>query len=180
LATARTIPATLGAARMNSRLFGTNTATLRVAGIDSVEQLGRFNFQVTSPEYFDVMQTRIIRGRSYDERDGPGTPPVAVVSNAMARVLWPGRDPIGQCMEVSWDPRAKIPTSPCTMVIGVAEDAAHQGLTDEQRYMYYLNVDQMGEGWARACCSPDESAHRDRDERVARCRRRCPATGSSC
>jgi len=148
LATAKAIPATRGAARVNSRLFGTNIATLRVAGIDSVEQLGRFNVQVTSPEYFDVMQTRIIRGRSYDERDGPGAPPVAVVSNAMARVLWPGKDPIGQCMEVSWNPLAKIPTAPCTMVIGIAEDAAQQSLTDEQRFMYYLNVDQMGGGWA--------------------------------
>jgi ABC-type antimicrobial peptide transport system permease subunit len=51
-------------------------------------------------------------------------------------------------MEVSWNPLAKIPTSPCTMVIGVAEDAAQQGVTDEQRFMYYLNVDQMGAGWA--------------------------------
>jgi predicted permease len=148
LATAKTIPATQGAARMNSRLFGTNIAMLRVAGIDSVEQLGRFNVQVTSPEYFDVMQTRIIRGRAYEERDGPGAPPVAVVSNAMARALWPGKDPIGQCLEVSWNPAAKIPVAPCTMVIGVAEDAAHQSLTDEQRFMYYLNVDQMGSGWA--------------------------------
>jgi ABC-type antimicrobial peptide transport system permease subunit len=66
----------------------------------------------------------------------------------MARVLWPGNDPVGQCLEVSWNPAAKIPVAPCTMVIGVAEDAAHQNLTDEQRFMYYLNVDQMGSGWA--------------------------------
>jgi hypothetical protein len=54
----------------------------------------------------------------------------------------------GQGLEVSWNPAAKIPVAPCTMVIGVAEDAAHQSLTDEQRFMYYLNVDQMGSGWA--------------------------------
>ena len=69
---------------MNSRFFRTNTAYLRVPGIDSVEQLGRFNVQVNSPQYFDVMSTRIIRGRSFTESDGPGAPPVAVVSNAMA------------------------------------------------------------------------------------------------
>ena len=33
-------------ARANSALFQTSTTRLRVAGIDSVEQLGRFNFQV--------------------------------------------------------------------------------------------------------------------------------------
>lgn len=148
LSTAQSIPATRGAARMNSGLFRSNIATLRVPGIDSVEQLGRFNVQVTSPEYFDVVQTRILRGRPYDNRDVTGSQPVAVVSNAMARVLWPGRDPIGQCMEVSWNPAANVPAHPCTMVIGVAEDVAHQSLIDEQRFMYYLSVDQMGAGWA--------------------------------
>ena len=148
LAAARAIPATEGAARMNSRLFGTNIATLRVAGIDSVESLGRFNMQVTSPEYFNVVRTRILRGRSYTAQDGPGAPSVAVVSNAMARALWPGRDAIGQCLEVSWNPAAQVPVAPCTTVIGIAEDAAQQSVTDEQRFMYYLNVDQMGAGWA--------------------------------
>jgi predicted permease len=148
LTAATNIPATEGAARVNTRLFATNVAWLRVPGIDSVEQLGRFNMQVASPEYFSVMQTRIVRGRSFDDRDGPGAPPVAVVSNAMARALWPDRDAIGQCIEVSWNPAANIPTAPCTMVIGIAEDAAYQTLTDEQRFMYYLNVDQMGRGFA--------------------------------
>jgi hypothetical protein len=71
LATAKTIPATQGAARINSRLFGTNTAMLRVAGIDSVEQLGRFNVQVTSPN----TSTSCGRGSSADvptTKDGPG------------------------------------------------------------------------------------------------------------
>jgi putative ABC transport system permease protein len=148
LETARTIPATAGAARMNSRLYGTNTASLRVAGIDSVEALGRFNVQVVSPEYFDVMQTRILRGRSLGARDVAGSPPVTIVSSAMARALWPNRDPIGECLEIGWTNAAEVRTPPCTMVVGIAEDAAHQGLTDEQRFMYYLSADQMGPGWA--------------------------------
>ena len=38
--------------------------------------------------------------------------------------------------------------APCTTVIGVAEDAAYQSVTDEQRFVYYLSADQMGSGWA--------------------------------
>jgi putative ABC transport system permease protein len=147
--TARAIPGTEGATRVNSRFFLTNTAYLRVPGIDSVEQLGRFNVQVNSPEYFDVMRTRIIRGRGFTESDGPGAPPVAIVSNAMARVLWPGKDAIGQCIEVSWRLDGNTPApAPCSTVIGVAEDAAYQSVTDEQRFVYYLNADQLGSGWA--------------------------------
>ena len=149
LAAAKAIPGTAGAARANSALFRTSTTRLRVAGIDSVEQLGRFNFQVVSPEYFDVVHTRILRGRGFESSDTPHSPRVAIVSQSMARVLWPGREPLGQCMEVTWEAAANIPYAPCTTVVGIAEDAAYQGLTDEQRFVYYLNVEQMPESWAR-------------------------------
>ena len=149
LAAAKLIPGTGGAARANSALFRTSTARLRVAGIDSVEQLGRFNFQVVSPEYFDVVQTRILHGRGFASSDAPQAPRVAIVSQAMARTLWPGREPLGQCMEVTWEAAANVPYAACTTVVGVAEDAAYQGLTDEQRFVYYLNVEQMPVGWAR-------------------------------
>src|SRR5262249_17262434 len=62
LADAQALPGVVAAARINSQLFGTNTAELQVDGIDSVDALGRFNFQLTTPEYFRVMQTRILRG----------------------------------------------------------------------------------------------------------------------
>lgn len=149
MTTARQIPGTEGATRVNSLFFRTNTAYLRVPGIDSVEQLGRFNVQVNSPEYFDVMSTRILRGRAFSERDGPGAPPVAIVSHAMARALWPGKDAIGQCLQVSWRVEGNVPVpAPCSSVIGIAEDAAYQSVTDEQRFVYYLNADQLGSGWA--------------------------------
>jgi len=147
LATAQAIPGVEAAARVNSMLFGTSTASLRVPGIDSVERLGRFNFQITTADYFKVMRTRIVRGRGFDARDREGTPPVAVVSESMARVLWPEKDAIGQCMQVSWNSMARIPTTACTTVVGIAEDAAQQGITDEQRFMYYVNVDQTEPGW---------------------------------
>jgi predicted permease len=151
LATAKSIPGTAGAARANSALFQTSTTRLRVAGIDSVERLGRFNYQVVSPEYFDVVRTRIVRGRGFTSIDTPHSPRVAVVSRAMAHALWPGREPLGQCMEVdvSFGATADVPDAVCTTVVGVAEDAAYQGLTDEQRFVYYLNVEQMPVGFAR-------------------------------
>jgi putative ABC transport system permease protein len=147
LRTAQEIPGVEAAARVNSPLFGTNTATLRVPGVDSVQRLGRFNFQVTTPDYFKVMRTRILRGRGFDSRDGEGAAPVVVVSAAMARVLWPNEDPLGKCIQVEFDPSARIEAAKCTSVVGVAEDAALQSITDEERFMYYLNVDQLDPGW---------------------------------
>jgi putative ABC transport system permease protein len=94
------------------------------------------------------MGTRILRGRGFDRRDGEGSASTVVVSNAMAKVLWPGREPLGQCIQVSWDRRANIASPSCTTVIGIAEDAAQQGIIDTQRFTYYLSVDQLTPSWA--------------------------------
>lgn len=147
LSTAQTIPGVEAAARVNSGLFRTNTAELRVPGIDSVQRLGRFNFQVTTPDYFKVMRTRILRGRGFTDADGTGAPRVVVVSEAMSRALWPGKEPLGQCIQIGFDPQTRPESAPCSTVIGVAEDAAQQDITDEQRFMYYLAVDQVDPSW---------------------------------
>ena len=143
LATARALPGVLGASRINSHPFSTNTADLHVDGIDSVQALGRFNFQLVSPGYFDVMQTRILRGRAITDADRERTQLVAVVSEAMGRALWPGRDPIGQCMHVGLGERPEGTARQCTTVVGVAENSAQQDLVDDPRFMYYLSADQF-------------------------------------
>jgi len=143
LEVAQSLPGVAYAARVNSHVFATNTAELAVPGIDSVAALGRFNVQIASSDYFNVMQTRILRGRAFTPDDRRGTPLVAVVSEAMARVLWPGRDPVGQCMRVGLGRGFNMATLPCTTVIGVAENSAQQNMGDDPRFMYYLPYDQV-------------------------------------
>jgi predicted permease len=143
LASAQSLPGVVTATRVNSRLFATNTARLEVPGIDSVESLGRFNFQIATPEYFRVMQTRILRGRGFTAADRAGAPRVTVVSEAMARALWPSRDALGQCIRVGLGASPLLAGAPCTSVIGIAENTAQQNLTDDPRFMYYLPADQV-------------------------------------
>ncbi|MCC6432308.1 MAG: ABC transporter permease [Gemmatimonadaceae bacterium] len=146
IAAARALPGVRSASFVNSGLFATNTAELRVQGIDSVASLGRFNLQIASPDFFDVMQTRILRGRGLLDSDRRGTPRVAVVSDAMGRALWPGKDPIGQCFRVGLGSGANVDAAPCTTVVGVSENTTQQRLGDDARFMYYLPVDQIVPG----------------------------------
>jgi predicted permease len=129
---ARAIPGVRSAARVNSMPFATSYRMLFVAGIDSVQRLGRFNFQATTPDYFDVVGTRIVHGRGLTSQDRGESGRVAVVSQSMARVLWPGEEPIGQCFRMDAD------TMPCTRVVGVAEDVVQQNFSDAERLLYYL------------------------------------------
>jgi putative ABC transport system permease protein len=135
---ALTIPGVEDVAMIDSRPFSTSTVPLFVDGIDSVQTLGRFDIQRTTPGYFDVMSTRIIKGRAFTAADRAGTPRVTVVSDAMARALWPGKEATGQCIRLGAD------TAPCTTVVGVAEDAAYESFTDDRRFLQYVPQDQWG------------------------------------
>ena len=138
LQTARELPGVEGAALVSSVPFwSTSTMRLFVAGIDSVRRLGRFTYQQATPDYFATMGTRILRGRPFGPDDRAGAPLVTVVSEGMAKALWPGKDALGQCIRYSAD------TMPCATVIGIAEDAVQQSLTSDQRYRYYLPLEQF-------------------------------------
>ncbi len=112
---------------------------LFVSGIDSVSRLGRFQLQAASPEYFRTMGTRILAGRGITAEDRRGSPPIVVVSETMARRLWPGRTAIGQCLRVGAD------TAPCRTVVGIAEDITQRSLSDAGGANYYLSADQLDE-----------------------------------
>ena len=137
LAAAQSIPGVEHAALVSSIPFWSTSSTgLFVTGIDSVQRLGQFTYQTASPDFFKTMGTRILRGRPFTAADAARAPRVAVVSEGMARVLWPGQEAIGACMRVRAD------TMPCTTVIGIAEDAVQNDLLQRDRFHYYLPLEQ--------------------------------------
>ena len=105
---------------------------LYVRGIDSVSKLGDFQLNAVSPEYFATMGTRILNGRGFTSGDNAGAPGAMVVSQAMARKLWPRENAIGQCVRLDSD------TMPCRYVVGVAENIKSSQLGDDPGLYYYL------------------------------------------
>jgi len=79
----------------------------------------------------------IVRGRDVEAADRDGAAPVAVVSETVARELWPGQDPIGRVI------RLEAGGTPIT-VIGVAGDVNHHRRFDGQARLadLYLPIDQ--------------------------------------
>jgi putative ABC transport system permease protein len=137
LATAQEIPGVESATWVSSVPFWSTSSTgLYVTGIDSVRKLGRFTYQTATTDYFTTMGTRILRGRGFTEADRANAPKISVVSESMAKVLWPGKDALGQCMRVRAD------TMPCTTVVGIAEDMVQGDLTSDKKYQYYLPLEQ--------------------------------------
>ncbi|HZI22331.1 MAG TPA: ADOP family duplicated permease [Gemmatimonadales bacterium] len=137
LQTAQAIPGVEHASRQLTVPFWiTWDLDLHVAGIDSVHRLGDFELNAVTPEHFATRGTRILRGRGIEAQDREHAPRAMVVSQAMGKTLWPGRDPIGQCVRVGAD------TVPCTYVVGVAENIKSQQLGDDPGLFYYLSTAQ--------------------------------------
>jgi putative ABC transport system permease protein len=97
-------------------------------------------YQFVSPEYFGVLGVDLVRGRGFTDTERNPNEAVAVVSESVARELWPGADPLGQVLRVEPDPtivrpeRAAATERPpsddpmllvrTAVVIGVARDVA--------------------------------------------------------
>ena len=134
-----TIPGvTHASAQVSVPFWSTWSLNLYVAGIDTVGKLGQFNLNAVSPDFFATFGTRLLRGRGIGPQDVENAPRVMVVSQGMGETLWPGKDPIGQCVRITAD------TMPCTAVVGVAENIKQQSLgVDSALYNYYMPATQF-------------------------------------
>jgi hypothetical protein len=137
LDTAVALPDVESAAWMSSAPFiSTSSTDIHVAEVPNATAMGPFTFQATTADYFKTMGTRIVRGRGLHHDDISGTPFVAVVSESMARTLWPGRDAVGQCF------RMRTLDSPCRTIVGIAEDIVQTELAEGPRLHYYVPIEQ--------------------------------------
>lgn len=60
---------------------------------------GMAGYRIASEGYFSAMGIRLIRGRLFEESDGPDAPHVAVISQSLAESRWPGQDPLGRFIQ---------------------------------------------------------------------------------
>jgi putative ABC transport system permease protein len=102
------------------------------------ERLGIADFGVVTEGYFQVLQIPLIRGRIFDEHDGPDSPHVAVVSESLARERWPGQDPIGHTIEFgNMDGDLRLLT-----IVGIVGDVHNYSLDLPPRPTVYVDLFQ--------------------------------------
>jgi predicted permease len=87
--------------------------------------------------YFRLMGTRVVAGRSIDGRDGAGGPLVVVVSQAFARKVFGTSDPLGNWVRIDGKPR---------QVVGVAEDGPSNDLHEPPEPFLFLPYAQAAVG----------------------------------
>jgi putative ABC transport system permease protein len=80
-------------------------------------------FNNVLPNYFATIGTPVLMGRDFDDRDGPGSPPVAVVNQAFATRHFGDANPIG---------RTVIVNGQTLEIVGMVANAKQMSLKDER------------------------------------------------
>jgi len=86
---------------------------------------------VITPGYFRTMGIPLRAGRDLDERDGFRAPRVAVVNEALVRQAFPGEEPLGKRLFVSWGYSLGREVEPEFEIVGVVGNVRHGGLHAE-------------------------------------------------
>jgi len=92
------------------------------------------NFQV-SPSYFATMGMKLVRGRLLNEFDLAGGEPVAVISEAAARIHWKSEDPVGK--RIRFNAR-----TPWITVVGIVGDVRTRRLEEVPQPILYRSLEQ--------------------------------------
>lgn len=87
--------------------------------------------------YFRTLGITLRSGRVFTERDRPGAEPVAIVSESLARGLWPDGSVLGRQVRAAEEPPGSSPLSEWRRVVGVVRDV-RQTYGDEQLGDVYI------------------------------------------
>jgi predicted permease len=84
----------------------------------------RAGYNMVSPEYFEVLEIPLVRGRTFGREEAESEAAVAVVSQATAQKFWPNEDAIGKPFTVDRKGRSlqDAPAFDHAVVIGIAKD----------------------------------------------------------
>src|SRR6478672_421168 len=90
--------------------------------VESSQHLSAERIRI-SPDYFKVLQTTLLRGRSFTEGDENSKPLVAIIDESTARKYWLTSDPLSRRVRFARDA-----TKPWTTIVGIVKDIKSDGL----------------------------------------------------
>jgi putative ABC transport system permease protein len=105
----------------------------------SNDEAGSSAWRLAGPGYFAALGIPV-RGREFSDQDGIDTPPVAIISAALAAKYFPNEDPIGRQLIMR-----SFGEAPHT-IVGVAGDVRTFGLEADAGFVFYGAATQYA-GW---------------------------------
>jgi putative ABC transport system permease protein len=125
----------------NPPLTGHPGVEFRLEGAPDTAQPSFAAYEMVTPNYFETMGTRLVRGRDFNSGDQASSPWGLVVNEAFARQYWPGEEAIGKRLTFRfYNNDGERPRE----VIGVVADTRqYRGETEVQPLVYALHRQQL-------------------------------------
>jgi putative ABC transport system permease protein len=106
------------------------------------------HIRVASTDYFRTMGMPVARGRAFGPHDVLGAPPVVIVSESAARLLWPGGDALGHRVAMGTSLGMGRDRRFGGEVVGVVPDVRHRGPAQPVHPTIYAPQAQVPVGFA--------------------------------
>ena len=103
-------------------------------GPQLAEELQDVDYDAVSPGYFSTLGVPLLSGREFNEGDGTTAPKVAIVSAAMVKRFFPGRNPLGAHFAFGGGNKVK----PDIEIVGVVKDVKQEHVSSAAYPYVYL------------------------------------------
>ncbi len=94
------------------------------------------NFDDVTPGHFETMRIPLLSGRDFTDFDRENTARVVVINEAMAKMMWPGQEPLGKRFAIVNDPKL-------LQVVGVVGSAVIAQIGEDPQPIAYLPMRQQ-------------------------------------
>ncbi len=130
-----------------------NTTWIRILGRPWHGEHNETTFRDVTPDYFNVLGAKLLRGRYFTESDDKTRPQVAIINRSFERTYFPGEDPLAHQLSYL------NPVSPI-QIVGIVEDIKEGQLDSQNLPALYIPFNQeSGSGFMLAVrTSQDEAA----------------------
>ena len=111
-----------------------------VIGDSPDEHKGETVLNYVSPGFFRTLETPVLAGRDFNDRDSASSPRVAIVNQTFVRKFMGGADPLGKTFRLWHEPGKPIPSYE---VVGVVKDTKYQDLHEQFLPIAYFPATQL-------------------------------------
>jgi putative ABC transport system permease protein len=95
-----------------------------------------------SPAYFDALKIPLVRGRYFTDRDDENGAEVVIINQAMARQYWPGKDPLGEQIDIAPNVGPEFDEPP-RQIVGIVGDILEDALDQRPMPTMYVPIAQV-------------------------------------
>jgi len=117
---------------------GNSDRTLEIEGQPNDPQFSGpdADYRVITPNYFRTLGIPLVRGRDFTDQDDAKVPGAVIINEELARVGFPGQDPIGKRLRVSGDHE-------WLQIVGISGNVKHFGPDTDTNPEFYVSYQKF-------------------------------------